>query len=198
MGESRGKWCVAAKFYSGEITRLALFYSKVCCSAPNWITLDARQAMGEKIVLRKYPNRRIYDPEKSAYITLEQVCEIIRRGRQVTVIDARTKEDVTAFILSQIIVEEAKNKNILLPVSFLHLVIQHGSVLAEFFEKYLELTLKNYLLYKSTLDEQFKRWLDVGKNFSSVAQKTLPATTPWDSMFDLFLKQAKKTEKKDL
>lgn len=154
--------------------------------------------MDEKIVLRKYPNRRIYDPEKSAYITLDQVCEIIRRGRQVTVIDARTKEDVTAFILSQIIVEEAKNKNILLPVSFLHLVIQHGSVLAEFFEKYLELTLKNYLLYKSALDEQFKRWLDVGKNFSSVAQKTLPATTPWDSLFDLFLNQAKKTEKKDL
>ncbi len=103
--------------------------------------------MDEKIVLRKYPNRRIYDPEKSAYITLDQVCEIIRRGRQVSVIDARTKEDVTAFILSQIIVEEAKNKNILLPVSFLHLVIQHGNVLAEFFEKYLELTLKNYLIY---------------------------------------------------
>ena len=154
--------------------------------------------MDEKIVLRKYPNRRIYDPENSAYITLDQVCEIIRRGRQVTVIDARTKEDVTAFILSQIIVEEAKNKNILLPVSFLHLVIQHGNVLAEFFEKYLELTLKNYLLYKSALDEQFKRWLDVGKNFSSVAQKTLPAATPWDSLFDLFLTQAKKTEKKDL
>ncbi len=153
--------------------------------------------MNEKIVLRKYQNRRIYDPEKSAYITLEQVCEIIKQGRQVSVIDDRTKEDVTAFILSQIIVEEAKNKNILLPVSFLHLVIQHGNVLAEFFEKYLELTLKNYLLYKSALDEQFKRWLDLGKNFSSVAQKSLPAATPWDSLFDLFYNQAKNTEKKD-
>ena len=153
--------------------------------------------MDEKIVLRKYPNRRIYDPEKSAYITLDQVCEIIRRGRQVSVIDARTKEDVTAFILSQIIVEEAKNKNILLPVSFLHLVIQHGNVLAEFFEKYLELTLKNYLLYKAAFDEQFKRWLDVGKNFSSITQKSMPATTPWESFFDLFLNQGKKSGKKD-
>ena len=154
--------------------------------------------MAEKIVLKKYANRRIYDPEKSAYITLEQVSELIRAGRQVSVIDARTSEDVTAFILSQIIVEEAKNKNILLPVPFLHLVIQHGeNVLREFFEKYLELTIKNYLFYKASFDEQFERWLDVGKDFSTIAQKTLPAATPWESLLDLFLNPGKKAEKKD-
>ncbi|MGO9017317.1 MAG: polyhydroxyalkanoate synthesis regulator DNA-binding domain-containing protein [Syntrophobacteraceae bacterium] len=154
--------------------------------------------MAEKIVLKKYANRRIYDPEKSAYITLEQVSELIRAGRQVSVIDAKTSEDVTAFILSQIIVEEAKNKNILLPVSFLHLVIQHGeNALREFFEKYLELTVKNYLFYKASFDEQFKRWLDVGKDFSTIARKTLPVATPWESLLDLFLSPGKEAEKKD-
>lgn len=154
--------------------------------------------MDEKIVLRKYPNRRIYDPEKSAYITLDQISALIRGGRQVCVIDARTKEDVTAFILAQIIVEEAKNKNILLPVPVLHLVIQHGNMLAEFFEKYLELSLKNYLFYKSAFDEQFKKWLDVSKNFSSMAQKSLPPAASWESFVDLFFNPEKKVKKKDL
>lgn len=153
--------------------------------------------MAEKIVLKKYANRRIYDTEKSAYITLEQVCELIRGGRQVSVIDAKTAEDVTAFTLSQIIVEEARNKNILLPVPFLHLVIQYGqTVLGEFFDKYLELTIKNYLLYKTAFDEQFKKWLDVGKNLSTAAQKTLPAVTPWESMVNLFFSPEKQNEKK--
>ena len=134
--------------------------------------------------------------EKSAYITLEQVCELIRGGRQVSVIDARTKEDVTAFTLSQIIVEEAKNKNILLPVSFLHLVIQHGNVLGEFFEKYLELTLKNYLLYKSAFDEQFQRWLDLGKNFSIGCAKD-PARNDAMGLLVRFVLQAGKGEREE-
>jgi len=151
--------------------------------------------MAEKVVLKKYANRRIYDTERSAYITLEQVGGLIRAGRQVSIIDATTSEDVTAFILSQIIVEEAKNKNILLPVPLLHLIIRHGeNVLREFFEKYLELTIKNYLLYKAAFDEQFKRWLDVGRDFSSIAQKTLPAATPWESLFDLFFSAEKKKD----
>ncbi len=152
--------------------------------------------MAEKIILKKYANRRIYDTERSRYITLEQVSELIRAGRQVSVIDAKTSEDVTAFILSQIIVEEAKNKNILLPVPLLHLAIQHGEVLTEFFEKYLELTIKNYLLYRAAFDEQFKRWLEVGKDFSSIAQKTLPSATPWESFLDVFFPE-NKSEKKE-
>ncbi len=153
--------------------------------------------MAQKVILKKYANRRIYDTEKSTYITLEQVAELIRSGREVSVIDAKTQEDVTAFILSQIIVEEAKNKHVLLPVPLLHLVIQYGeNVLSEFFEKYLELTIKNYLSYKATLDDQFMRWLDVSKNLSSIAQKTIPAATPWDSLLDLFFSK-EKTEKKD-
>ncbi len=154
------------------------------------------RVMSERIVLKKYANRRIYDTEKSVYITLEQVGELIRAGRQVSVIDARTSEDVTAFILSQIIVEEAKNKNILLPVPFLHLVIQHGEVLTEFFEKYLDLTIKNYLLYRAAFDEQFKSWLEVGMNFSTIAQNTIPPATPWESLFNMFFPE-KKTEKKE-
>jgi len=102
--------------------------------------------MAEKILLKKYANRRLYDTEKSTHVTLNQVADMIKQGRRVEVIDAKTKEDVTSFILTQIILEETKKKNILLPVPLLHLIIQYGeNVLGEFFEKYLEQTIKNYL-----------------------------------------------------
>ena len=143
--------------------------------------------MAKRVLLKKYANRRLYDTERSAYVTLQQVGDLIKDGRQVAVIDAQTQEDVTAFILTQIVVEQAKNKSGLLPVSLLHLIIQYGeNVLNEFFEKYLELTIRNYLSYRASFDEQFRKWLDVGKDFSLFAQKTMPAIGQWKSLMDAF------------
>lgn len=152
--------------------------------------------MNQKVRLKKYANRRIYDTDRSAYITLQQVADIIKSGRQVEVIDAQTQEDVTSFILTQIIVEEAKNKKALLPVPLLHLVIQYGDgVLSEFFEKYLELSIKNYLAYKTAFDDQFKKWLEMGKDFSTLAQKNVPGLLQWKSFLDMFASSEKKPEK---
>lgn len=66
--------------------------------------------MAGKVIFKKYANRRLYDTEKSAYVSIEQVVGTIKNGRDVAVFDAKTGEDVTAFILSQILVEEAKSK----------------------------------------------------------------------------------------
>ncbi len=71
--------------------------------------------MDDKVRLKKYTNRRLYDTEKSQYVTLSQVAKIIKEGRSVEVIDVKTSEDVTSFILTQIVLEEAKRKKILLP-----------------------------------------------------------------------------------
>jgi polyhydroxyalkanoate synthesis repressor PhaR len=142
--------------------------------------------MPEKLLLKKYANRRLYDTEKSTYITLSQVSDIIREGRQVQVVDAKTEEDMTAFILTQIIVEEAKKNNSLLPVTLLHLIIQYGNnVLDEFFEKYLELTIRNYLAQKAALDQQFRSWLNMGKDFFTQAPTPMSPFTTLDSLFDL-------------
>lgn len=151
--------------------------------------------MAERVLLKKYANRRLYDTEKSTYVTLAQVSDLIKKGRKVEVIDAKTEEDVTAFILTQIIVEEAKNHRTLLPVPLLHLIIEYGEdVLREFFEKYLELTIKNYLNYKTTLDEQFKRWLDIGGNLSGLSQYNPPPIPSFPSLMDLFASSTKKPE----
>jgi polyhydroxyalkanoate synthesis repressor PhaR len=79
--------------------------------------------MNETLLLKKYSNRRLYDTEKSTYVTLDHVMHAIRQGRRVAVADAKSGEDVTAFILTQIILEESRKKNSLLPVPLLHLII---------------------------------------------------------------------------
>ncbi len=140
--------------------------------------------MAEKVLLKKYSNRRLYDTEKSAYVTLSQVTDLIKAGREVEITDAETREDVTAFILTQIIFEEAKKKTVLLPISLLYLIIRYGdTVLSEFFEKYLEQTLQNYFLYKSAMDEQFRKWLDLGMDFSAMTQKTMGNLNPFMEIF---------------
>ena len=154
--------------------------------------------MAERILLKKYANRRLYDTEKSSYVTLDQVAHMVKQGRQVEVIDAKTKEDVTASILTQIILEKARKKKVLLPVPLLHLLIQYGeNVLEEFFQKYLEQTVKNYLAYKSTVDEQFKKWLDLGMDLSEMAQKTMTGSTPFQSFFNQFSYSGDTQEEKE-
>jgi polyhydroxyalkanoate synthesis repressor PhaR len=72
--------------------------------------------MTDPLMLKKYSNRRLYDTRNSCYVTLEDVAGMIRSGEQVQISDASTGEDVTAFILTQIVLEAAKRKNSLLPV----------------------------------------------------------------------------------
>lgn len=141
----------------------------------------------EKLLFKKYSNRRLYDTEKSAYVTLDHVMQVIRQGRPVVVVDAKTGEDVTAFILTQIILEESRKRNALLPVPLLHLFIQYGgNILNEFFEKYLGQTIRNYLSYKTATDDQFKKWLDLGKDLSDLTTQTMasaPTLRPFAGLF---------------
>ena len=162
------------------------------------MTMNGKRTMAEKIILKKYANRRLYDTDKSKYVTLNEVAERIRSGQQVEVVDAKTKEDVTAFILTQIVLEEAKNRNVLLPVPFLYLIIRYGdNVLVEFFDNYLQQAINNYLVYKSSMDDQFKKWLDMGMGFSEATQKSLMQMNPFQSVFENLSKAAKTEKKKD-
>lgn len=157
--------------------------------------------MTDTIVLKKYANRRLYDTTRSAYVTLDEVAEMVRRGRTVRAVDAQTKEDVTAFVLTQIVLEEARKKNALLPAPLLHMIIRYGdNVLVDFFDKYLEQIVRNYLEYKSTVDEQFRKWLDFGADMSELAQKSMAGITPFSTIFkpkpDLRNREKKERDKK--
>ncbi len=140
--------------------------------------------MPPSVVLKKYANRRLYDTEKSRYVTLHQVADYIREGRLVSVIDAKTKEDVTAFILTQIILEQAKNKNALLPVPLLHMIIRYGdNVMAEFLEKYFSPIFQNFVAHKKAMDNHFQQWVEMGLNMSDAAQKGFAGMNPFQPFF---------------
>ena len=159
----------------------------------------------EKVVhLKKYANRRIYDTEKSVYVTLAEVSEMIKQGRWVAVTDVDSGEDVTAFILTQIVMEAAKRKNALLPVPLLHLIIRYGeTVLVDFFGKHLEKMVKSYLTYKQVADEQFNQWLEMGTGLAGKGSQPFGSANPLQSFFKQFFPSGpdtpeSKEQKKDV
>ena len=150
--------------------------------------------MENTILIKKYPNRRLYDTKISAYITVNDVAELIKTGHRVEVREVNTDEDVTALVLTQIIMDKAKKNQELLPVSLLHLVIQFGeNLLHEFFEKYLEKTMENYLVYRKTMDDQVNAYLDMGMDFSNLAEKTMKDMESLNLFYEAFKQGDKKT-----
>jgi len=144
------------------------------------------ETMAEPLLIKKYENRRLYDTEKSVYVRLDDIAGLIKQGRVIRVVDAKTNADVTAFILTQIILEQSK-ENSLLPVSMLHMLIQYGdNVLSDFFENYLQQILSNYLSYRAMADDSFRRWLDLGMDISNAAHKTIHETSPFKRFLDMF------------
>lgn len=96
------------------------------------------------ILFKKYPNRRLYDTTLSRYVTLEELAETIRRGRDVLVEDASTNEDLTQQTLAQIILE-GRGAARLLPVPLLVQLIRLGDeALAEFMGRYVAWALEVY------------------------------------------------------
>jgi polyhydroxyalkanoate synthesis repressor PhaR len=77
----------------------------------------------DKVTIKKYANRRLYDTESSSYITLDRLAAMIREGRDFEVVDAKSGEDITHQVLTQIIVDEESRGSTLLPVNFLRQII---------------------------------------------------------------------------
>lgn len=135
--------------------------------------------MSANIIIKKYPNRRLYNTRESAYITVEDVAELIKKGNRIQVLDVKTGDDVTPIVLTQIVMNKAKEDNTILPVSLLHLIIQYGeSHLHDFFEKYLETAIENYLRVRKQMDDHLKVYMEMGMDFSSMAEKTFKNIDP--------------------
>ena len=104
------------------------------------------ESTGEPVaVVKKYANRRLYNTATSSYVTLDELSQMVRRGTEFLVYDAKTGEDITRSVLTQIILEEDSKGRNLLPIGFLRQLISfYDDQLHAFLPRYLELSMENF------------------------------------------------------
>ena len=109
-------------------------------------------------MIKRYTNRKLYDPQTSQYVTLEELEEMIRAGREITVTDATTGEDLTAVILAQIILENARHRRPTLPAAFLHQLVQYGETWHDFALASLKTSLAGCMTSQREADHILREW----------------------------------------
>ncbi len=109
-----------------------------------------------KIVIKKYANRRLYNTATSSYVTLEDLSRMVKDGTDFAVFDAKTGDDITRSVLTQIIFEEEnKDNNALLPINFLRQLISfYGNQMQSMVPGYLEFSMGNLMKDQDKLRQQ--------------------------------------------
>jgi polyhydroxyalkanoate synthesis repressor PhaR len=99
----------------------------------------------DTVIIKKYANRRLYNTESSSYITLEHLAAMTREGKDFKVIDAKSGEDITHAVLTQIIVDEETRGQTMLPVNFLRqLIALYGDSMQALVPQYLEASMEAF------------------------------------------------------
>lgn len=119
---------------------------------------EGAEAQGEPVVIKKYANRRLYNTAASSYVTLDHLSEMVREGVDFVVLDAKTGEDITRSVLTQIIFEQESRGQNLLPVQFLRRLIRfYGDQMQGFLPPYLEMSMESFTKAQEKMRENFSR-----------------------------------------
>ena len=148
----------------------------------------------DKVTIKKYANRRLYDTESSSYITLDRLAAMIREGRDFEVVDAKTGEDITHQVLTQIIVDEESRGSTMLPVNFLRQLIGlYGGQMQGAVPPYLEAAMDAFQKNQQAMAGAFgpnmfadlaKRNMAMFEEAASAMTGKKPSTAPSDGSVD--------------
>ena len=115
-------------------------------------------AQGEPVIIKKYANRRLYNTAASSYVTLDHLSDMVREGTDFIVLDAKSGDDITRSVLTQIIFEQESRGQNLLPVTFLRKLIRfYGDQMQGFLPPYLEMSMESFSKGQEQLRENFSR-----------------------------------------
>ena len=129
---------------------------------------------GAKVTIKKYANRRLYDTESSAYITLDKLAVMIREGRDFEVVDAKTGDDITHQVLTQIIVEEEARGSTMLPVNFLRQLIGlYGGSMQSTVPQYLDAAMDVFSKNQEAMRTAFKGNFGDANVFADIAKRNM-------------------------
>jgi polyhydroxyalkanoate synthesis repressor PhaR len=112
----------------------------------------------DRVIIKKYANRRLYNTASSSYVTLDHLAEMVRQGTDFVVYDAKTNEDITRSVLTQIIFEEESRGQNLLPIQFLRQLIRfYGDSMQSLLPTYLEMSLDAFTRQQEQFRGQFSQ-----------------------------------------
>ncbi len=133
-------------------------------------------------MIKRYSNRKLYDVQESRYVTLDELEEMIRAGREISVVDATSGEDLTSVTLAQIIVENERSRRAALPTAFLHQLIKHGESWQNFVQQSLQSSMEGVVSSQREADRIFREWAAraglIPAGGPTSAEKKEPEPTP--------------------
>ncbi len=136
----------------------------------------------KRLEIKKYANRRYYDATHSRHLTLEEIRSLIQQDYDLRVVDGQTGQDITAQVLTQIILELDTPKLDALPVPLLVRIIRmNDQLVKDFIEKYFNKALKSFMDYQEQLEEQIRRTHGLPSVFPSVSAWTKAVLEPFAS-----------------
>ncbi|MDX1975154.1 MAG: polyhydroxyalkanoate synthesis repressor PhaR [Rickettsiales bacterium] len=148
----------------------------------------------DAVIIKKYANRRLYDTETSAYITLEDLCDRVKIGKDFVVLDAKTNQDLTSQVLTQIIFEQETKGNTLLPIEFLRTVIRfydnrlHG-VLQHYLDASVQTFMRNHENMQNAVGKAFEgmspivQFEEMTRQNVAFFEKAMTMFTPFGNYF---------------
>jgi polyhydroxyalkanoate synthesis repressor PhaR len=138
----------------------------------------------KRLEIKKYANRRYYDATHSRHLTLEEIRALIQQGYDLSVVDAKTCADITAQVLTQLILELDTSKIDSLPVPLLVRIIRmNDQLVKDFIEKYFNQALQSFLEYQRRLEEQIRQAHGLPSTLPLVSAWTKAMLEPFSSAF---------------
>lgn len=127
------------------------------------------------LIIKRYGNRRLYNTGTKSYVNYEELARIVRDGQDIKVIDSKSKEDVTKAVLIQLILEEEKNDQTVLPTEFLFQILRtREDNLQDFFRNHLTASFNAYLKTKEEFDNRFRSVLEMAFSAPQAIEKLIP------------------------
>ncbi len=154
---------------------------------------DAEPVVSQPVIVKKYANRRLYNTESSSYITLDNLAEMVRKDRDFVVYDAKSGEDITRSVLTQIIVEEEGKGHAMLPTNFLRQLIGfYGDNVQSVVPRYLEQAMSSFARQQESMRETMTKTMsktlgpfmppgmeDMGRKNMEMMERAMTLFTPF-------------------
>ena len=150
---------------------------------------ETEETAPQPVIVKKYANRRLYNTESSSYITLDNLAEMVRKDRDFVVYDAKSGEDITRSVLTQIIVEEEGKGHAMLPTNFLRQLIGfYGDNVQSVVPRYLEQAMSSFARQQESMRATVQKTLgpfmppgveDIGRKNMAMMERAMTLFTPF-------------------